>query len=130
SLTTYHCNVIYTEELSSHKNKTTLKKMLLNLNKHDKIVVEKFYTIADSLKKLKEILNIIREKDAYILFIKENIDTSNVMEEKFNEYVQHLINLQGDIISENTKIGIKTAKNQGKNTGRPKKSLRNIQKAI
>lgn len=130
NLTKANCTTIISEEHSLSKKRTQLKHILTNLNKGDKLVVTKLFTLADSTRHLVELLEIINDKGAYFQSLTEKIDTSNDSGYDFTVIVKHLVQFQSDVISEKTKKGLYEAKLKGISTGRPRKSDENVQRAI
>lgn len=124
------CETIISEEHSSAKRRTQLNNMLNNLNQGDKIVVAKLFALADSTRHLVELLETIQSKGAYLQSLAENIDTSNKSGYSFYDIVKHLVEFQGDVISEKTKKGLLEAKQKGITAGRPRKPDENVQRAI
>src|SRR5699024_11470120 len=72
------CNIIISEKHASAKKRVELDKMINNLQAHDKIVVSKLYSIADSTLHLVELIELIESKGAYFESIFEGIDTSSI----------------------------------------------------
>ncbi|MDE5053303.1 recombinase family protein [Niallia taxi] len=68
-LTSFNCKSIYFEQHIYSNNRIELNKMISKLNKDDKIIVTKFYSIADSIRDLFNILEQIKNKGAFIMFI-------------------------------------------------------------
>ena len=124
------CETIISEEHSSAKKRTQLNNMLNNLNQGDKVVVAKLFALADSTRHLVELLETIQSKGAYLQSLAENIDTSNKSGYSFYDIVKHLVEFQGDVISEKTKKGLLEAKQKGITAGRPRKPDENVQRAI
>lgn len=125
-----NCENIISEEHSSAKKRVQLKNLLDTINKGDKIVVTKLFTLADSTRHLVEILEILNKKGAYFKSLTEKIDTSNSQGYPFDEILKHLVKFQSDVISEKTKIGLYEAKQKGNSAGRPKKADENVKRAI
>ena len=130
NLNEINCTTIISEEHSSAKKRTQLENIISLLNKGDKIVVTKLFTLADSTRHLVELLEIIDSKDAYFQSLNDGIDTSNTIGYNFTDIVKHLVKFQSDVISENTKKGLYEAKQKGITTGRPRKSDENVKRAI
>jgi len=130
NLNEINCTTIISEEHSSAKKRTQLENIISLLNKGDKIVVTKLFTLADSTRHLVELLEIIDSKDAYFQSLNDGIDTSIPTGYNFTDIVKHLVKFQSDVISENTKKGLYEAKQKGITTGRPRKSDENVKRAI
>lgn len=124
------CDLIIREEHSSPKKRRQLKELTSNLKKHDKIIVTKLSILADSSRHLVDLLEIINNNGAFIVSLKENIDTGRKPEYSFYDIVRHLVDFQSDLISEKTKIGLSNAKEKGIITGRPRKPDKNVERAI
>lgn len=129
-LSTKNCDYFYTEEHSSPKKRVLLKKMMNQLKPGDTIVVTKLISFADSTRHLSELLSELGEKEAYLYSVSEEIDTRNTNDYSFSEIVDHLLQFQSDVISENTKKGMYEAKQKGIKSGRPRKPDDNVKKAI
>ncbi|PLS18651.1 resolvase [Bacillus sp. M6-12] len=125
-----NCDLIISENHSSAKKRTELNGMLTSLNQGDKVAVAKLFTLADSTRHLVELLDEIHSKGAFVLSLKEGIDTSHESGAQFYYIVRHLLEFQSDVISEKTKKGLTEAKQKGIATGRPRKPDENVQKAI
>ncbi|MGE8077752.1 recombinase family protein [Peribacillus loiseleuriae] len=124
------CTIIIAEEHASAKKRTHLMEMLTNLNRGDKIIITKLFTLADSTHHLVELLETIEIKRAYLQSLTEGIDTSHTDGYHFNDIVKHLLVFQSDVISEKTKQGMYEAKLKGVSTGRPRKPDENVKRAI
>lgn len=124
------CEIIIEEDHSSPKKRSKLKDTINNLNKGDKIIVTKLFSLADSTRHLVELLEIIDKKEAFFQSINEKIDTSNKNGYTFTEIIKYLVKFQSDVISEKTKKGLYEAKQKGVTPGRPKKPDENIKRAI
>ncbi|WP_163859552.1 recombinase family protein [Paenibacillus elgii] len=124
------CDRFFTEEHSSPKKRVMLKKMINELQPGDTIVVAKLFSFADSTRHLAELLNQLKQKQAYLYSVGEGIDTNHSSGYSFHDSVNHLLNFQSDVISENTKKGLYEAKQKGIKAGRPRKPDENVKRAI
>src|SRR5699024_10830976 len=84
------CNIIISEKHASAKKRVELDKMINNLQAHDKIVVSKLYSIADSTLHLEALIELIESKGAYFESIFEGIDTSSIDGYQFTYILNHL----------------------------------------
>ncbi len=125
-----HCEIMILEEHSSSKQRIQLIDMISNLKENDKIIITKLFILADSSRHLVELLEKIRLQGAYLSSLSENIDTSNKSEYDLFDILKHLVEFQSDVISEKTKKGLSVARDKGISTGRPRKSDKNINRAI
>ncbi|MBT2569063.1 recombinase family protein [Planococcus sp. ISL-110] len=126
----YGCTDFYIEEHPSPQKRVQLIKMMSILGENDLIIVEKLHSFADSTRHLVELLNELNRRKAFLLSLKEGIDTRKPMDHSFLEIVQSIVELQSDTISQKTKIGMNEAKQKGIVSGRPRKPDENIKKAI
>ncbi|MEK3734972.1 MULTISPECIES: recombinase family protein [Paenibacillus] len=124
------CEQILREEHSSAKRRSELNQLLTQLAPGDKIVVYKLFAIADSTRHLAELLEAIHEKEAFLLSLSEQIDTSLPEGYPFHHIIKHLVEFQSDVISEKTKRGLYEAKQKGNTPGRPRKPDENVKRAI
>lgn len=124
------CETMISENHSSAKKRTNLNNMINALHPGDKIVVAKLFALADSTRHLVELLEKIQTQDAYLQSVAENVDTSNPSGYPFYDIVKHLVEFQGDVISEKTKKGLLEAKQKGITAGRPRKPDENVRRAI
>lgn len=117
--------LIYKEKLSgASKERPELQKMLSELQKGDTIFVTDLTRITRSSKDLFDLIEIIREKGAYLKSLKDSwLDIS-----ENNPYSEFLITIMGgvnqlerDLIKMRQKEGIELAKKEGKYKGRVKK---------
>ena len=124
------CEKIIAEEHASPKKREQLEKLLNQLKNEDKIIVERLYTLADSTRHLVDLLEKLDGKGAFLISLKEEIDTSKGSAYSFQKIVHCLAEFQRDAISEKTKAGLSEAKQKGAVSGRPRKPDENVQKAI
>lgn len=124
------CDQIFTETHSSPKKREQLFDLMEHLEKEDEIVVSGLYTLADSTRHLKELLEQIDSKGAFFHSLNDEINTAKGKSYSFQEIVRCLVAFQSDVISEKTKAGLHEAKQKGIAAGRPRKPDENVQKAI
>ncbi|WLV24227.1 recombinase family protein [Aciduricibacillus chroicocephali] len=124
------CDEFFVETHASAKRRVELQSLLSKLSPGDKIVFERLFTLGDSTKHLKEMIDEIESKSAFLHSIWEKIDTSDQTDYPFSEIVHHLANFQSDMISESTKKGLYEAKQKGTSAGRPRKPDENVKRAI
>ncbi|MCM3443546.1 recombinase family protein (plasmid) [Metabacillus halosaccharovorans] len=125
-----NCNKIYKEEHNSPKRRTQLETMINNLKKGDTVLVTKLFLLADTTRHLADLLDTFTEKESYLHSLFEGINTNNSSLYHFTDIMQHIVQFQSDIISENTKKGLYEAKQKGIPTGRPRKPDENVKRAI
>lgn len=127
---TYETDQVRIEEHSSSKRRYVLEQLLEDIRPGDIILVSHLYVLADSTRHLIEVLNALDIKQAYLLSIREDIDTRQALNQSFRDIVQHLVVLQSDVVSMATREGLSKAKELGKQTGRPRKPDENVKRAI
>jgi len=129
-LQAYDAKQIVIEEHPSSKNRTGLQQALADLQPGDTLIVSHLYVLADSTRHLIELLEQLASKEAFLISVQEEIDTRRPLAHSFLEIVQHLVQLQSDVISMTTRKGLTKAKEKGKHTGRPRKADENVKRAI
>jgi len=118
------------ETHDSAKRRAELEQMLETLQAGDEVIVTHLYVLADSTRHLIEMLEHMEARGATVWSLRENIRTSERASLSFLETARHLVQLQSDVISMSTRAGITKAKEQGKQTGRPRKADENVRRAI
>ncbi len=97
--------------------------------KFDMILVWRFDRFARSTKHLVNALYEFRNLGIDFISYQENIDTSSPLGEAIFTIISAMAKLEGDIIAERVKGGLRKAKANGKQLGRPK-SVINIDKLV
>lgn len=118
------------EAHDSAKRRTELEQMLEALQAGDEVIVTHLYVLADSTRHLIEMLEQMETRGAILWSLREHIRTSERTSLSFLETARHLVQLQSDVISMSTRAGLSKAKEQGKQTGRPRKPDENVRRAI
>ena len=117
--------LIYREKISGTKrDRPELQRMLRELKQGDTVVVADLTRISRSTKDLLDIVDQIKQKQAFIKSIKDTwLDTSS--ENPYNSFLltvmSGLSQLERDLTSQRTKEGLAAAKARGRNGGRPSK---------
>jgi len=124
------CDVIYSEEHGSPKKRIQLEALLMELEPGDCIIVEKMVALADTFRNLIELLKVCEKDNVKIHFLKEEIQSDELLNIYLQDIMVHLTQFQSDLIKQSTTIGMDQARKSGKSIGRPKKSDENIKKAI
>lgn len=124
------CEKYVMEEHALAKRRTVLEAILQDLDVGDTLVVSKLFVLADSTRHLVEVLNDLESKKAYLLSVRDQIDTRTATGRTFHTNVHSLLGLQKDIVRENTIRGMYEAKQKGSKVGRPRKLDENVKKAI
>ncbi|HAB32519.1 MAG TPA: resolvase [Exiguobacterium sp.] len=118
------------ETHDSAKRRMELEQMLEALQAGDEVIVTHLYVLADSTRHLIEMLEQMETRGATLWSLREQIRTSERTSLSFLETARHLVQLQSDVISMSTRAGLSKAKEQGKQTGRPRKPDENVRRAI
>lgn len=124
------CDLIYREKHGSPKKRIQLEALLMELQSGDCIIVEKMVTLADTFHNLIELLKVCEKDKVKIHFLNEEIQSDALLNIYLQEVMGHVLQFQSDSIKQSTTIGMDQARKSGKSIGRPKKSDKNIKKAI
>ena len=117
--------LIYREKISGTKrDRPELQRMLRELQQGDTVVVADLTRISRSTKDLLDIVDQIKETQAFIKSIKDTwLDTSST--NPYNSFLltvmSGLSQLERDLTSQRTREGLAAAKARGRNGGRPSK---------
>lgn len=115
------CKKIFTEKISgASKQRTQLQAALDYMREGDTLVVWKLSRLARSLTQVISTLKILEEKKIGLQVITQNIDTSTAEGRLFFHMNAAFDQFQREIIVENTKAGLKSARRNGRIGGRPK----------
>ncbi|GAA5253086.1 recombinase family protein [Candidatus Rickettsia kedanie] len=115
------CKKIFTEKISgASKQRTQLQAALDYMREGDTLVVWKLSRLARSLTQIISTLKILEEKKIGLQVITQNIDTSTAEGRLFFHMNAAFDQFQREIIVENTKAGLKSARKNGRIGGRPK----------
>ena len=115
------CKKIFTEKISSaSKQRTQLQAALDYMREGDTLVVWKLSRLARSLTQIISTLKILEEQKIGLQVITQNIDTSTPEGRLFFHMNAAFDQFQREIIVENTKSGLKSARKNGRVGGRPK----------
>lgn len=114
-------------------NRKQFVKEVKNIKPNDTIIISQISDITHSITDLIEMINQIKEKDAYIKSQKETwLDTTidNPNREILMTILQGIAQSEKEIISTRSKEGIEAAKEKGIIVGRPKKADNKVELAI
>jgi len=127
---TYDIDETIVENTASSKVRKGLQQALNCLQPGDTLIVSHLYVLADSTRHLIELLEQLASKEAFLISVREGIDTQFPLKHSFLEIVQHLVQHQSDVISMTTREGLTKARKLGKQAGRPRKADTNVKRAI
>jgi DNA invertase Pin-like site-specific DNA recombinase len=131
ALNKYGVDEIYIEHPIGTKTKETkLNELIKKLRKGDILVVYKLDRLGKTIKGLQELAEYFSEKDIDLVVLKDNIDTTTNIGRYFLYTMCILGDMERSVLAEATKIGMKTAKAEGRSGGRPKKSKEEIQEVL
>ncbi|WP_218460270.1 recombinase family protein [Rickettsia sp. TH2014] len=115
------CKKIFTEKISgASKQRTQLQAALDYMREGDTLVVWKLSRLARSLTQIISTVKILEEQKIGLQVITQNIDTSTAEGRLFFHMNAAFDQFQREIIVENTKAGLKSARRNGRIGGRPK----------
>ena len=114
---------IFKEKESTRKTRPIQYDLYQRLKRKefDGLVIYKFDRWARSTKELIEHVDALLEKNIMIFSYGDSIDLSSAMGRAMLTIISAFAQLERDIISERTKLGLARAKAQGKTLGRPRK---------
>ena len=122
--------LIYEDVVSTRKFQTNLKELLSRIQSGDTLVVTELSRIGRSLIELFKISEVLKEKKVCFISLKEGIDTSSTMGTFLFNVFGSLYELERDIISERTKLGLATRRKYGIKGGKKPVDSFVIKKAI
>jgi DNA invertase Pin-like site-specific DNA recombinase len=116
---------LYCEKMTGTKSdRPELNRLINDLETGDTVIIADLTRISRSTKDLLEIVDKIKNKDAYIKSLKDTwLDTtsSNPYNDFLLTVMSGLSQLERDLISQRTREGLVSAKARGRNGGRPSK---------
>jgi DNA invertase Pin-like site-specific DNA recombinase len=114
------CKKIFTEKISgASKKRQQLQEALNYMRKGDTLVVWKLSRLARSLTQMINTVKDLEEREISLKVITQNIDTSTPEGRLFFHMNAAFDQFQREIIVENTKAGLKSARKNGRIGGRP-----------
>jgi DNA invertase Pin-like site-specific DNA recombinase len=115
------CEKIFTEKISGAKaDRPKLKEALEYMRAGDTLVVWKLSRLARSLSQIMSTANDLREREIELKVITQKIDTGTPEGRLFFHMNAAFDQFQREIIVENTKAGLKAARENGRIGGRPR----------
>lgn len=114
------CDIIFSEKISSSKERKELEKALEYLREGDILVVWKLDRLARSLKELVLMISSLSEKGIEFKSLSDAIDTTSSLGKCQLGIFASLAQYERDIIKERTRAGLEAARQRGKIGGRPK----------
>ena len=124
ALSKYGCDRIFTDKMSSVKERQGLTDALGYLREGDTLVVWKLDRLCRSLPDLIKISEQIRTTGAQLVSITESIDTSTPAGRLYFNILGALGQMERELIQERVKAGLAAARRRGKVPGKPRRSNR------
>ena len=122
ALSKYGCDRIFTDKMSSVKERQGLTDALGYLRDGDTLVVWKLDRLCRSLPDLIKISEQIRTTGAQLVSITESIDTSTPAGRLYFNILGALGQMERELIQERVKAGLAAARRRGKVPGKPRVS--------
>ena len=129
ALSKYGCDRIFTDKLSSVKERQGLTDALGYLREGDTLVVWKLDRLCRSLPDLIKISEQIRTTGAQLVSITESIDTSTPAGRLYFNILGALGQMERELIQERVKAGLAAARRRGKVPGKPRVSEEKLELA-
>lgn len=121
-LTAAGCVRVFADKRSGRAvHRPELERALDHLRKGDALVVTRLSRLSRSVKDLIVLSELIRERGADLVALKEGIDTTNSAGRLYFHVLAAIGEFQVDVIRENTRDGLKSARARGRLGGRPRK---------
>ncbi len=131
ALERYGVDEIYIEYPPGAKNKKTkLDELVEKLRSKDVLVVYELDRLGKTIKGLQELAEYFSLKNIDLVVLKDNIDTTTNIGRYFLYLMCILGDMESSVLAEATKIGMKTAKAEGRTGGRPGKSDEEITEVL
>ena len=129
ALSKYGCDRIFTDKISSVKERQGLTDALGYLRDGDTLVVWKLDRLCRSLPDLIKISEQIRTTGAQLVSITESIDTSTPAGRLYFNILGALGQMERELIQERVKAGLAAARRRGKIPGKPRVSEEKLELA-
>ena len=129
ALSNYGCDRIFTDKMSSVKERQGLTDALGYLRDGDTLVVWKLDRLCRSLPDLIKISEQIRTTGAQLVSITESIDTSTPAGRLYFNILGALGQMERELIQERVKAGLAAARRRGKVPGKPRVSEEKLELA-
>jgi DNA invertase Pin-like site-specific DNA recombinase len=117
-LSAYGCEEMFEEQVSSVRRREELDRCLKFARKGDSLVVTKLDRLARSIPDLVKIIERLEEKEATLIILAMNLDTSSPTGRLLINLVGSIAQFEREIMLERQREGIAKAKDEGKYKGR------------
>ena len=122
ALNKFYCDKVFTDKVSSVKQRQGLQEALGYLREGDSLVVWKLDRLCRSLADLIKISEQLKDKGCELISITENIDTSTPAGRLYFNILGALGQMERELIQERVKAGLESARKRGKIGGKPRVS--------
>lgn len=122
ALNKFECDKVFTDKISSVKQRQGLQEALGYLREGDSLVVWKLDRLCRSLPDLIKISQQLKDKGCELISITENIDTSTPAGRLYFNILGALGQMERELIQERVKAGLESARKRGKIGGKPRVS--------
>ena len=120
-LTAAGCDEIFQEKISGAKDdRPQLKALMEKLRRGDVLCVVRLDRLGRRMMRLVELINNFKEQGVEFVSLENNLDTSTHMGMLLFNICAAFSEMERELIRERVKAGIDSAKQQGRNGGRPK----------
>lgn len=120
------CEKIFTDKISSIKEKKGLNEAIEYAREGDSLVIWKLDRLCRSIKDLVNVSTVLEEKGITLVSVTENIDTSTPSGRLYYSMLGAFAQLEREHIQERVNAGLKSAVARGRVLGRPKLDNRKI----
>lgn len=120
ALNKFDCDKVFTDKVSSAKQRQGLQDALNYLRSGDCLVVWKLDRLCRSLPDLIKISQQLKDKGCELISITENIDTSTPAGRLYFNILGALGQMERELIQERVKAGLMAAKKRGRVGGKPR----------
>ncbi len=126
------CGKVFTEKITgTKKERPELIRLLEQVRPGDTIIISELTRLSRSTKDLFDLVETINEKGADIKSLKETwLDTTTPQGKLMFTLIAGISQFERDLRSQRTKEGLEAARARGRKGGRPKKSQKDIKKAL
>lgn len=121
---------VFAETHPNAKKREQLEELLMRLEEGDKVYVQCFLVLADSLTHFHELLRLFQKDGVTVQFVEERIDNRRLLSMNLAEMVGLLTEFQTNLKRHQAVFSLRDAQRRGKPVGRPKKSDDNLKQAF
>lgn len=115
----------------NNNEREKLNKLLEDLQEGDIVVIPQLTRLGNSTKELLEIVEKIGRRKANVISIKEEwFNTTASYGALMYDIIDGIVKFEKDLFSERTKEGLAFAREKGKIGGRPRKTPKDVEKAV